>query len=179
MVKFNFWQFCLRLLAAVVGGAAVIILGHVAYLYYELFAPFQWEPLPQPREEIALIGADWNSAYVETADGKIYSVSDSSLREVTDADTAMHGFNWCDRLREPPRPPGVVIDSEVACLNTGEDIQQSNYILLEDGSLWIWTYYSSFMTMGIYPVMGVFILVSLLLFGLSIALWRWANTLSP
>ncbi len=139
-------------LFAVVG----LIMG-IAAFFAMLYVPRgDWQKLPQPPEKITqFAGSGSNNlnrqaVYARSADGKLYKLSCTNtsscswaeISSIPDSSEAIIPNNTCPAgqgSRYPtPYPPGKVAASYQADVCGAEFTNQYNYIILQDGSLWMW-----------------------------------------
>ncbi len=139
----------MRKIFSIVKALALILLttilgGLIAYFLFDVFEyrvpSGQWQSVNIGQEKaVQILGLDSNSnrVYVQTEQGKIYAC-DNTQCSLTTAPKVTRAAKE-DRYTAPP-PPGEVKDSftgpsPVPGLCSG----QTNYIILKDGSAWIWS----------------------------------------
>ncbi len=123
-----------------------------------VFVP--WEPLGKPSiEAIELLAADFDEVFVRTTSDMIYScnlyqddcwVPKESLQELPEItypcnDAPFHSLR---------NLPGEKVDSLEVTYCGIEHTSQVNYVLLDDGSVWIWRHGSFVYTGLIYVCAG-------------------------
>jgi|SRR3990172_4463262 len=133
-----------------------------------------WEPLGSPPAKVTkLLRIDWEGDYVATADDQVYKCC-WERSELPEFPSYPPSHFPCDVSQEKPAPPGTTID-ELEVTYCGPDYGVSSaLVLLEDGSVWRWSYVSN-------PLAAIGILLSYSLGGIavgfllggSIALWSW------
>ncbi len=150
-------------------------------LFMRLDAPevtTQWQPSgPLPAKAVKILGAGkyGYDPVVQTNDGRRYSYTcwqsnqrtpePDCWREVAawEEVTPLQGIQETPKF-VTPNPPGKVVDA-VTILWGGELIRQTNYAILEDGSMWVWDYTGGD---GVAAMVAVFLAVCGALAGLAI-----------
>jgi hypothetical protein len=117
------------------------------------FLPFinleSWQPFPHPPEQATeLLGYKYSDqvAYVRTRSDQIYACTYESHCEPIDLLFPHRMIDYPDNygIRSTPKPPGTTIASlQYVDSPSPDNFEQTNVILLDDGTLWLWRGYKS------------------------------------
>jgi len=133
-----------------------------------------WQPLGSPPAEVTgLLQIDRGELYVAAADDQIYRCcwEPAALPEFPSYPPSHFP---CEGSQDKPIPPGTTVD-RLEVIYCGPDYGLSYaYVLLEDGSVWSWSYAEDALTtigtLLTYPLGGI---GGGLLLGGAIAVWSW------
>lgn len=133
-----------------------------------------WEPLGSPPKPVTeLIRIDWEDVYVAATDGEVYRCC-WERTELPEFPTHPPSHFPCDVSIEKSTPPGQVVD-RLDVTYCGPDYGISyGLALLEDGTVWKWSYDSS--PLGAFGAVVMYSLCGAgagLLIGGSIAVRSW------
>jgi hypothetical protein len=156
------------------------ILGLVCGLGYfgaESSGAFErWQALGTPPERATKILAFRYKLYVKTIGDRVYSCDESSRTECWMESTLPPETSTPDELPcdgahfQVPNPPSKVVDSLESQVCGVETVSQHNFVLLEDGSIWMWHHNFTVYDLLFFPFCG---LVLGLLSGVAISILVW------
>jgi len=127
------------------------LLASGGYLWARGQAAFsRWQSLGAPPEHAAdILAGDTSVVYVAAGAGKVYACAHHGKKPPA--------YGWSEaayplevdpeiktdqRLfdKDPKPPPGVVVDSLIVTRWFAEAAEETRYLLMQDGSVWMWRY---------------------------------------
>lgn len=181
------WRKPLALAALTIGvllcTPIVGFVGGLGYFAAESSGAFEsWQPLGTPPERAIKILSIQGKVYVKTIGERIYSCDALSRTECWMETTLPQEIPPEDQFHcegappiQVPNPPGKVVDSLGSQVCGAETVSQSNFVLLEDGSLWIWHHNFDVYDLLFFPFCGV---VLGLLGGVVISILIWLRQMA-
>ncbi len=136
MIKFVLRIIALSILFAILG----LVFGALMALILNPKSFVRWKSLGYPTEEVVsdIIGADETTVFVQTQSGKIYRCCWLQASEFTQVPS--YNLEYNDFPFEISRPPGEATDGIEVVHNYVEGVFTQKYILVQDGSVWLWEY---------------------------------------
>ena len=106
----------------------------------------EWETLGKPPSDAVAVHIGEHGGYlIEGKDGAFYycqglQTNGPCIWHTVETNDAVLGVNYSDPAVWPevPHPPGDVISEAFYAFSGGEMFMQTNYAVLDDGSVWIW-----------------------------------------
>ena len=117
----------------------------------------RWQPLGSPPGgAVDILDADASFVYVMNSQGEVYRW----LIDWEKTQPLERPLLDPDRVCEPmaprlPAPPGEVVDRIEGTQCYADGAGYFHYVLLEDGSLWKWSFIASPLILFLYPLLGI------------------------